>query len=116
MIEVPAAVFLAEEIAHVSDFLAIGTNDLTQFLFAIRREATTTRRAALPPLALLRAIELVTKAGALRAIPVCLCGEWASEPEAVPALLGAGLRELSVSPTLAPAVRAAVAASRVSSP
>lgn len=116
MIEVPAAVFLAEEIAQASDFLAIGTNDLTQYLFAIRREATTTRRAALPPLALLRAIEMVTSAGRARGIPVSLCGEWASEPEAVPALLEAGLRELSVSPTLAPAVRAAVAACHIGPP
>ena len=109
MVEVPAAVLMVEQLAEASDFLAIGTNDLSQFLFAVRREATTTMRAELPPPALLRAIEMIAAAGRHHGIDVCLCGEWASEPSAVGALLRAGLRELSVSPTLAPAVRAAIA-------
>jgi len=110
MVEVPAAVLMVQELAAVCDFLAIGTNDLSQFLFAIPREATSTVRAELPPAALLRAISTITAAGRQQNIDVCLCGEWASEPEAVPLLLAAGLRELSVSPTLAPAVRAAIEA------
>ncbi len=108
MVEVPAAVLMIDELAAACDFLAIGTNDLSQFLFAIPREATTTARAEVPPPALLRAISTITAAARDRGIDVCLCGEWASEPEAIPLLLGAGLRELSVAPSLAPAVRAAI--------
>lgn len=114
MIEVPAALMLIDEIADQCDFLAIGTNDLCQFLFAVPRDAPVHEGTTQPEPALLRAVALVTDAGRARGIDVCLCGELASRPEAVPLLLRAGLRELSVSPRLAPAVRPAVATCTVS--
>ena len=109
MIEVPAAVMLVDELASLCDFLAIGTNDLSQYMLAISRDAPSTLRADLPHPALLRALSHISSVADRHGIDVCLCGEWASEPEAIGLLLETGLRELSVSPRLAPAVRTTIA-------
>ena len=101
MIEVPAAVMCIDAIAAVSDLLAIGTNDLAQYLLASPRDAPWST-AEVPHPAVLEAIAQVCAAGQRHGVPVSLCGEVASEPAATRALLECGLRELSVSPRLAP--------------
>ena len=107
MIEVPAAVMLADAFAQRCDFLAIGSNDLAQYLLATPRDKPGGGGDPLHP-ALLMALRATAAAGRRHRIPVSLCGEIASDPGLVPALLRTGLRELSVAPRLAAGVRAAI--------
>ena len=102
MVEVPALLFMLDELVTHADFLAIGSNDFNALLLARRRDSA--RRGPPTPLphdALLRAITLVVQAGARAGIDVSLCGELASDPVATEVLFGTGLRELSLAPRLA---------------
>jgi len=109
MIEVPSAVLLIDDLAPLCDFFAIGTNDLSQYTLARSRDEAGTDLANIGlHRAVLRAIRHVVDAGKRHGVGVSLCGEIASQPAALPALLAAGLREFSVAPRLAPAVRATV--------
>lgn len=106
MIEIPAAALTADALALVSDFFAIGSNDLTQYTLAIDRgdDQVAELYNPLHP-AVLRLIQF-TAAAALRArIPVSLCGEMAGDPHLSPLLLGLGLRELSMAPQRLPEVK-----------
>ncbi|MCS7183245.1 MAG: phosphoenolpyruvate--protein phosphotransferase [Thermoanaerobaculum sp.] len=106
MIEVPAAALLAEHFARELDFLSIGTNDLTQYTLAVdraNREVARTYRPFHP--AVLRLLERVITAGRRAGIPVSLCGELASDPLAVPVLIGLGLPEFSMHPPALPVIR-----------
>jgi phosphoenolpyruvate-protein phosphotransferase len=96
MIEVPSAVFLARELAREVEFFSIGTNDLTQYLFAAdRTNAELTRyHDALHP-AVLRAIAEIVAAAHGSAIPVAVCGELAGDPAGALVLVGLGVDELS---------------------
>lgn len=109
MIEAPASLLMASEIARACDFLSIGTNDLAHFLFATDR-AHPDPDALANPLhpAVLRAIAHVCQAAQARAIPVSVCGEVAGNPHAAPILMGLGVGELSLRPSSAPLVRAAL--------
>ena len=97
MIEVPAAAIGADLLAAEVDFFSLGTNDLTQYLFAADRT-----NPELAPLAdslhpaLLRMIDQVVKAAHRRQRWVGVCGEMASDLWAVPLLVGLGIDELSV--------------------
>lgn len=106
MIETPAAAMLADQLAREADFLSIGSNDLGQYVLAIdRTHAELGRDAdALHP-AVLRLIARVADAGRANSCSVSLCGGLASQAEAVPLLLGLGLRELSVAPAALPRVK-----------
>jgi len=93
MIEVPSVLFLIESFNDVVDFYSIGTNDLTQYLFAIERTHPTLKTDALSPV-IFDAIEtIVTKATK----PVSICGELAANQDAIPTLLNLGIETLSVS-------------------
>jgi multiphosphoryl transfer protein len=94
MIETAAAVERVDEIAAASDFLSIGTNDLTHSLLATDRFAPGESAAHHPRV--LRAIEAVANAAHARERVVEVCGEAASHPVAMPLLLGLGVDELSV--------------------
>ncbi|MDF3021441.1 MAG: ptsP [Steroidobacteraceae bacterium] len=109
MIETPASALLATQIAAEVDFLSIGTNDLTQYTLAMDRgnAAVATRVDGLHP-AVLALIAKVGEAGGKQGKLVAVCGGLASDPAAAPILLGLGVRELSVVPTLVPAVKARV--------
>ena len=110
MIEVPAAAVCADLFAKRLDFLAIGSNDLTQYTLAADRNDGDLAHVYEPlhP-ALLRLIQKVQKAAEQANIPCYLCGELAGEPECLPLLLGLGLREFSMAPTKLPAMRRALA-------
>lgn len=98
MIETPAAVFIARELAAECDFFSIGTNDLTQYVMAADR--ANVRVAALcNPLseAVLAAVRMTVEAAAEAGIECCCCGEVASDADATAELLACGLRSLSVS-------------------
>jgi multiphosphoryl transfer protein len=108
MVEVPAAALKAGAFVPHVDFFSIGTNDLTQYTLAAERGNHAVAHLADPlDPAVLSLIDSVVKAASGR-VPVAVCGEAASEPAAVPLLLGLGVRELSVAPTAVPMVKQAV--------
>jgi len=110
MIEVPAAVAVADQLAREADFFSIGSNDLIQYVMAADRT-----NARIAPLAdpfqpaVLRLIHQTIEAGRQAGIGVCLCGELAADPLATPLLLGLGLEEFSASATLIPELKHAIA-------
>ena len=94
MVEVPSVLFLLETFNEVVDFYSIGTNDLTQYLFAIERTHASLKVDVLSPV-LFSAIEtILTKATK----PVSICGELAANKDAIAKLVDLGLETLSVSP------------------
>lgn len=99
MIEIPSAALTAEEFAKQVDFFSIGTNDLTQYTLAVDRmnESISDLYNPLHP-AVLRLIQMTIAAAHETGIPCCLCGELASNEQAIPLLMEYGLDEFSVSP------------------
>ena len=110
MVETPAAVSLAGELAARLDFLSIGTNDLTQYVMAADREndAVADLHDPLHP-AVLRAIDRTVRAADDGDAPVGMCGEMAGDPALTELLVGLGLDELSMSAVTVPAVKQRVA-------
>lgn len=100
MIETPAAVMMAEELAQLVDFFSIGTNDLTQYTLAIDRqnEKLDLFYDAHHP-AVLRMIEMTVKAGHAHNAWVGICGELGADQELTQRFLEMGLDELSVAPS-----------------
>jgi phosphoenolpyruvate-protein kinase (PTS system EI component) len=94
MIETPAAARRATEIAKEVDFLSIGTNDLTQMVLGLDREQS--KSAPVTDVRVLRLIDMTMRAGRDAGISVDVCGEGASDPNAMPILVGLGANELSV--------------------
>ena len=97
MVETPAAVFVAEELAKEVDFFSIGTNDLTQYILAADRgnQKLTKLYSPFHP-AVLRAVARVIAAGHKEGKEVGMCGEFAADTRAVPVLLGMDLDEFSM--------------------
>ena len=97
MVETPAAVFVAEELAKEVDFFSIGTNDLTQYILAADRgnQKLTKLYSPFHP-AVLRAVAKVIEAGHREGKEVGMCGEFAGDERAVPILVGMGLDEFSM--------------------
>jgi phosphoenolpyruvate-protein kinase (PTS system EI component) len=93
MIETPAAVEHAAEIATRSAFLSIGTNDLTAAVLGVDRFGAGQLRTEDPRV--LGAIARTVHAGHAAGIPVEVCGEAAADPALVPTLIGLGVDELS---------------------
>lgn len=115
MVEVPAAALDAG--AFDVAFYSIGSNDLVQYLAAASRDNPAVATLADPRQpAVLRLIHEVVEVGSARGVEVSLCGDMASDPALVPALLDAGLRSLSVAPAALATVKAAVAAWRGGGP
>ena len=81
MIEVPAAVQMADQLAQEVDFFALGTNDLIQYLLAADRNNPLVKKYYDPlhP-AVLRVLHDVAKVAAQHEKGLCLCGEMASDP------------------------------------
>ncbi len=80
MIEVPAAVMIAEKLASEVDFFSIGTNDLTQYIMAADRgNSTVAKLVDYRNDAVINAIAMVCQAGRNNEIPVSMCGEMAGD-------------------------------------
>jgi phosphotransferase system enzyme I (PtsP) len=106
MIEVPSAALTADVLARECDFFSIGTNDLTQYALAVDR--SNERVAHLfDPLhpAVLALVDSTVRAARREGISVALCGEMASNPLALPILVGLGIQELSGTPSAVPVIK-----------
>jgi phosphotransferase system enzyme I (PtsI) len=115
MLEIPSAVLAADTYFGDIAFASLGTNDLLQYTLAVDRgnAALERYRDALHP-ALLRLIQLSAEAAAGADISISVCGEMAGDPVAALALIGLGVRNLSMSASSLPAVRRAIRASDAS--
>ncbi len=106
MIEVPSAVLALPEMLPHIDFVSIGTNDLTQYMFAVDRGNEKVGRWFQPlhPV-ILRVLAQICRDAQAPSRSVSLCGELAGNPVAAPLLAGAGIRFLSMNPWQIPSVR-----------
>ncbi|MGI1679650.1 MAG: phosphoenolpyruvate--protein phosphotransferase [Cellvibrionaceae bacterium] len=109
MIEVPAAVYQARELASRSDFLSVGSNDLTQYLLAVDRNNARVSDLyhSFHP-AVIRALQYIVHEGHSQAIPVSICGEMAGDPGAAILLAAMGFDVLSMNATNLPKVKSAI--------
>ena len=109
MIEVPAAVYQARQMADMVDFISVGSNDLTQYLLAVDRDNPQVADLyhALHP-AVLTALQQIVDAGKAADIPVSLCGELASDPAGALLLMAMGYDTLSMNAAGLPKVKSAV--------
>lgn len=109
MVEVPAAVQLADRFLREVDFLSIGTNDLIQYILAVDR---SNRRVAslYEPLhpAVLSALNTTIQAGKREGKRVGMCGEMAGDPLFALLLLGMGLEEFSMGSLYVPVIKKAI--------
>jgi phosphotransferase system enzyme I (PtsP) len=110
LIEVPAAVELAADIAREVDFLSIGTNDLMQYTLVVDREDSRMAQVSDPyhP-AILRMIARVTAAARAAGVTVGVCGEIGARPDVALALIALGVDSLSMVPTALPEMKQALA-------
>ena len=106
MIEVPAAAYLAREMAKRVDFISVGSNDLTQYLLAVDRNNARVAGLydALHP-AMLRVLLKVVEGGHAAGVEVSICGEMASDPLAVILLIAMGFDTLSMNSSSLPRVK-----------
>lgn len=109
MIETPASVFMAAELAELVDFFSVGTNDLTQYMLACDRQCNDLGRFCDPhhP-AVLRALKFTADAAHRAGIRIGICGELAADVSLLPTFLAIGIDELSVSPEAVLPLRAAI--------
>jgi len=106
MIETPSAVMVADSLAKRAKFFSIGTNDLIQYSLAVDRMNEKIAHLYEPTHpAIVRLIKATTEAARRQNITVSVCGEMAGDPVLAPLLLGLGVDELSVAPSLVPAVK-----------
>ncbi|MEH6781547.1 MAG: phosphoenolpyruvate--protein phosphotransferase [Rhodoglobus sp.] len=107
MAEVPSLAVLADQVAERSDFVSIGSNDLTQYTLAADRMLGTLAKFQDPwhP-AVLRLVKMLGEAGAAAGKPVGVCGEAAADPQLAVVLVGLGVTSLSMTPAALADVRA----------
>ena len=109
MIETPASALMADALAREVEFFSIGTNDLTQYTLAMDRghAQLAARLDALHP-AVLRLIARTAEAARAARRRTAVCGGLASDPAAVPLLIGLGVHELSCVPAAIPPLKAMI--------
>jgi phosphotransferase system enzyme I (PtsP) len=106
MVEVPAAVYQARQLARMVDFLAVGSNDLTQYMLAVDRnnpQVADLFRETHP--AVLTALREVARAAHQENTYVGICGELAGTPIGAVLLLAMGYHVLSMNATNLPKVK-----------
>ena len=109
MIETPASVLVAEELAKEVDFFSVGTNDLTQYTLACDRQANDLGKFFDPhhP-AVLRALKIAADAAHKAGIWIGICGELGADLSLLETFLAIGIDELSVSPSSVLPLRAQI--------
>ena len=106
MVETPAAAVMADRLTEISDFLSVGTNDLTQYTLVVDRgNARLADRFTPHDPSVLRLLKLVAEAARAAGKPASVCGEMASEPLSAFLLLGLGYETLSVAPPALPLIK-----------
>ncbi len=106
MVETPAAAVIADRLAAISDFLSVGTNDLTQYTLVVDRgNARLADRFTPHDPSVIRLLKMVADAGRAAGKPASVCGEMASEPLSAFLLIGLGYETLSVAPPALPLVK-----------
>ncbi len=109
MLEVPSLAEMLDQLLPRIDFLSIGTNDLTQFLFAADRAdpRLAERYDWLSP-AILRFLKRVLNEARAADVPVRLCGEMGGRPLEAMALIGIGAENFSITPAAVGPIKAMV--------
>jgi phosphotransferase system, enzyme I, PtsP len=109
MVEVPSLAEMLDQLLPRVDFLSIGTNDLTQFLFAADRSdpRLAQRYDWLSP-AILRFVKRILDSARAADVPVRICGEMAGRPLEAMALVGIGAENFSITPAGVGPVKAMV--------
>jgi phosphotransferase system enzyme I (PtsP) len=109
MLEVPSLAEMLDQLLPRVDFLSIGTNDLTQFLFAADRAdpRLAERYDWLSP-AILRFLRRVAREAAAANVPVRVCGEMGGRPLEAMALIGIGIDNFSITPAAVGAIKAMI--------
>ena len=111
MLEVPALAEVLDLLLPKLDFLSIGTNDLTQFLFAAdRAHPKLAERYDWLSIAILRFLDRVVRICAEYQVPVGVCGEMGGRTLEAMALVGLGVRRLSITPASVGPVKAMIRA------
>jgi phosphotransferase system enzyme I (PtsP) len=109
MLEVPALAEVLDILLPKLDFLSVGTNDLTQFLFAAdRAHPKLAERYDWLSVAILRFLDRIVKACEAAQVPVGVCGEMGGRTLEAMALLGLGIRRLSITPASIGPVKAMI--------
>jgi phosphotransferase system enzyme I (PtsP) len=109
MVEVPAAVYQVKDLAARSDFLSVGSNDLTQYLLAVDRNNARVADLynSFHP-AVLRALQIIVTEAHQVGTPVTICGEMAGDPGAAILLAAMGYDVLSMNATNLPKVKSVI--------
>jgi phosphotransferase system, enzyme I, PtsP len=107
MLEIPSLLFQLPELMARVDFISIGSNDLFQFLFACDRGSprVSGRYDTLNPI-VMRAITMIVRTAAEYKVDVGFCGDMATRPVEAMALIGCGIRALSMPPAAIGSVKA----------
>jgi phosphotransferase system enzyme I (PtsI) len=109
MVETPSISVLVADLKSIVDFISIGTNDLSQYLFAADRMNPGHGKLLTPwQPGLIRTLALIAAAGKTAGIPVGVCGESASDPLFAVVLAGLGVTAVSASPSQVDVVRTAL--------
>ncbi|SCW67893.1 PTSINtr with GAF domain, PtsP [Sphingobium faniae] len=109
MLEVPALAEVLDILLPRIDFLSIGTNDLTQFLFAAdRAHPRLAERYDWLSIAIIRFLDRVVRACDAQKVPVGVCGEMGGRTLEAMALIGLGVRRLSITPASVGPVKAMI--------
>ena len=109
MLEVPALAETLDLLLPRLDFISIGTNDLTQFLFAADRSnpRLADRYDWLSP-AILRFLRRIVDTAAAYEVPLCVCGEMGGRTLEALALIGIGVKRLSITPAAVGPIKAMI--------
>ena len=109
MLEVPALAYQLDLLLPKVDFLSIGTNDLTQFLFAADRAnpKLAERYDWLSP-SILRFLKAVAEPARAAGVPLGVCGEMGGRPLEAMALIGLGIDRLSITPAAVGPIKAMI--------
>lgn len=109
MLEVPSLVFQLSTLLQRVDFISIGSNDLFQFLFAADRgDSRLSERYDPVSPATLTVLRLIIDQCTAADVPVSLCGEMAGNPLDAMALVGLGIRSLSMNPSSVGQIKAMI--------
>ena len=98
VIETPAAALSADVFAPRVDFFSIGTNDLSQLLFAVDRTEQNIDVEDFKGVAIRRVMKYIIETGERAGIPVGLCGDISSDKQTLKWIIDAGIKGLSVQP------------------